>query len=125
MPDLANSMQPLYKDNKGVLRFKSNAIVRELFDFASSKGFDMNAIAAHIHSDDDRRQFAQLIGYSLNGYSELSYVLQEDYEVVATAYDEGITNDKDAKIAYLEHRLFKLKSQLKMPLADLFGILIE
>lgn len=71
---LEHPNQPLGLDDKGVLRFKSNAIVKELLDFASSKGFDMNTIAAHVHSNEDRRQFAQLLGYSLNGYSELSYV---------------------------------------------------
>lgn len=122
---LEHPNQPLGLDKHGVLRFKSNAIVKEVLDFASSKGFDMNTIAAHVHSDDDRRQFAQLIGYSLNGYSELSYVSQQDYEVVATAYDEGIPNDKDAKIAYLEHRLFRLKTQLKEPFSELFGVDID
>ena len=122
---LEHPNQPLGLDDHGVLRFKSNAIVKELLDFASSKGFDMNTIAAHVHSDEDRRQFAQLIGYSLNGYSELSYVSQKDYEVVATAYDEGIKDDRDAKITYLEHKLFKLKVQLKASLEDLFDINID
>ncbi len=31
-------------------------------------------------SDEDREQFAQLIGYSLNGFGELSYVSEETYE---------------------------------------------
>jgi len=34
----------------------------------------MSKIAVMDFTADDRRQFAQLIGYSLRGYSELSYV---------------------------------------------------
>lgn len=122
---LEHPIQPLGIDEHGVLRFKSNAIVKELLDFASSIGFDMNTIAAHVHSDEDRRQFAQLIGYSLSGYSELSYVTNGNYELARLKYDECIKEDRDAKIAYLEHKLFKLKAQLKTPLEDLFDISLD
>lgn len=67
-------MQPLVTDDNGVLRFKKNKIVRDLLDFASSRGFDLNAIAMGGYSKADQEQFAQLIGYSLSGFSELSYV---------------------------------------------------
>jgi hypothetical protein len=39
----------------------------------------MNRLALVPFSDEDRAQFAQLIGYSLNRYSELSYVSDELY----------------------------------------------
>ena len=71
--------QPTVLDANGVIRFKQNKIVRALLDKASAaKVMDLNAIACMGFSDEDRQQFAQLIGYSLSGYSELSYVAEED-----------------------------------------------
>lgn len=69
-------IQPLV-DEHGITRFKRNEIVRYLLD----KGpFDMNALAALPFSDEDREQFAQLVGYSLSGFAELSYVSDATYE---------------------------------------------
>jgi hypothetical protein len=66
-------MQPLVKVDK-VIRFKANKIVRALLDFASARGMSLNEIAGMEFSQDDRCQLAQLIGYSISGYHELSYV---------------------------------------------------
>lgn len=74
--------QPLEKDEHGVLRFKSNKIVRYLLD---NGGIDMNHLAVKNFSEDDRQQFAQLIGYSLSGYGDLSYVSDEAYAASAAA----------------------------------------
>lgn len=63
-------MQPLVRDPKGVIRFRENAIVRYLLDAGP---FDMNALALMPFSDEDREQFAQLIGYSVDGFADLSY----------------------------------------------------
>lgn len=60
-----------------VVRFRANAIVRYLLD---SGPFDMNHLATLPFSDADREQFAQLIGYSLGGFSELDYVSDEAYD---------------------------------------------
>lgn len=68
--------QPLYVDPDGVTRFRANPIVRLLLDDGK---YDMNRLALVPFSDEDRAQFAQLIGYSLNRYSELSYVSDELY----------------------------------------------
>ena len=61
----------------GVKRFKSNAIVRWLLDDGP---FDMNRIAMRGFDVEDQRQFAQLIGYSVSGYQDLSYstVIDDD-----------------------------------------------
>lgn len=67
-------MQPLRFDRQRVLRFRCNAIVSHLLDFASSRGCGLNELAVIPFSMEDRRQLAQLIGYSLSGYSELPYV---------------------------------------------------
>lgn len=59
----------------GAVRFQGNAIVRWLLHEASAHGFDLNAIARlHGISGRDRELFAQLIGYSVSGYCDLSYV---------------------------------------------------
>ena len=65
--------QPIELDRHGVARFKKNSIVEYLLD----KGpFDMNDLALlppRVASDEAHRQFAQLIGYSVSGYGDLSY----------------------------------------------------
>ncbi len=67
-------MQPLIKDDHGVVRFQKNKIVDDLLEFAQSRGFGLNEIAVRGYSQADQEQFAQLIGYSVSGYHELSYV---------------------------------------------------
>jgi len=62
--------QPLVWDGP-VIRFKANKIVEYLLE---KGGIDMNDISKNDFSKADRRQFAQLIGYSVSGYGGLSYV---------------------------------------------------
>lgn len=38
----------------------------------------MNLLAAMEFTDEDRQQFAQLIGYSVSGYGELPYAADKD-----------------------------------------------
>lgn len=71
-------MQPLVWVD-GVIRFKENKIVRTLLEGGP---FDMNKLAVMGFSADDRTQFAQLIGYSVSGIGDLSYV---DPELVSQA----------------------------------------
>jgi hypothetical protein len=73
-------MQPLYRDKRGVVRFRANAIVVYLLDHG---GIDLNELAMLDFTDSDREQFAQLIGYSLDGFSKLSYVSDQTYETAA------------------------------------------
>jgi len=72
-------VQPLVKV-EGTIRFKKNAIVQYLLD---SGTIDMNKLAVLPFSVEDRVQFAQLIGYSLAGFGELSYVSDKDYKKAA------------------------------------------
>jgi hypothetical protein len=66
-------LQPIEWDGHGVIRFRENRIVRKLLDEGP---FDMNDIARFEGiTDDERSQFAQLIGYSVSGYGDLSYAL--------------------------------------------------
>lgn len=68
---MKHPMQPVYLDEKGTIRFQPNKIVEYFLDHG---GIDMNALAMREFSQDDRIQFAQLIGYSVGGFHELSYV---------------------------------------------------
>ncbi len=72
--------QPLEKDSEGIQRFKQNKIVRYLLDAGP---FDMNDLALMPFDDEDRQQFAQLIGYSVCGYSDLDYVSDERFESIS------------------------------------------
>jgi len=87
----AHPMQPLELDDHGILRFKQNAIVRFLLDAGV---FDMNMLALMPFSDEDRVQFAQLIGYSHGGFCDLSYVSDETLELADKAYEELYANQK-------------------------------
>lgn len=73
-------MQPLVTVD-GVRRFRKNVLVAHLLDFAEKRGCDMNALALVDCPREDRAQFAQLIGYSVSGYSDLSYALFADKEI--------------------------------------------
>ncbi len=70
-------MQPIVKhegDGHRTIRFKPNELVRYLLD---NGGLDLNHLASVDFPNEDREQFVQLIGYSIMGYHELSYVSDE------------------------------------------------
>ncbi len=69
---MKHPMQPIEWDGHGVIRFKQNAIVRDLLDWASERGMDLTTIAAMRVSADDWTQFMQLIGYSVSGAGDVS-----------------------------------------------------
>lgn len=118
---MKNPIQPLANDAQGTLRFKKNAIVDYLLEWSKKRGMGLNELAAMDFTQDDREQFWQLIGYSLSGYSELSFVSDDTYKAAAAMADEGLS-EKDARIAALEHELFMVRSALREPIARLYGI---
>ena len=83
-PRMKHPIQMLKEDDHGVVRFVDNPIVRYLLD---NGPFDMNHLAVAFSAPEyreDAEQFAQLIGYSLSGFSELSYVSDEAFEMAHT-----------------------------------------
>ena len=116
-PPARHPIQPLYRDKDNRVLFKSNAIVQHLLDHG---GIDLNKLAVLDFTNEDRQQFAQLIGYSLSGYSDLSYVDADAYSV-AEAVALGKKEDA-ARIAYLEGELYALRKALQGPMARLFGV---
>ncbi len=73
MKPAPHPMQPIALDRAGVARFKQNKIVRDLLDFATARGFGLNEIAVRDYHVEDQEQLAQLIGYSVSGFGDLSY----------------------------------------------------
>lgn len=111
-------IQPIVKDDNGVLRFKSNAIVEYLLHHGTT---DLNDLARLDFPKEDRQQFSQLIGYSLSGYGELSYVDDETYMTAEAMAEQEIT-ETQARIEYLEKELADLRAALRGPMARLFGV---
>lgn len=89
-------MQPIILDSRGVTRFKKNTIVDNLYEHGVRTGYGFNEMYTENHDDEDRMQFAQLIGYSVSGYSTLSYVTDESVNA-AFAIAESITNTSEKK----------------------------
>lgn len=110
-------IQPLIKDDLGTTRFQKNAIVAFLLDHG---GHDMNDLAMREFPQEDREQFAQLIGYSLSGFAELSYVRNDTY---ATAARMAVgETEEQAKIAALESQLKTVRSLVRRMATKLFQI---
>lgn len=91
-------MQPMEFDRDGVLRFKKNAIIDWLFNTGR---LDLNLIAATEFSDEDQRQLAQLLGYSVSGYGDLSYVSRKhisDVDALAAEIPEPCKRRKPSRV---------------------------
>ncbi len=115
----SHPMQPLMMVGD-VLRFKKNNIVSDLLDVASKHGLSLNDIACREYSAEDRRQLAQLVGYSLSGYGDLqSYVDDENY-AVACALEHSKSTESEVRADYLRKELNALKKALRKPMARLF-----
>jgi hypothetical protein len=78
--------QPLVVDDEGAVRFQANEVVRQLLELARNAGVtdlsrlrDLPGIAVG-----DWEQFTQLIGYTLAGFGELSFVRKSTWKRVAT-----------------------------------------
>lgn len=110
-------IQPLYKDEHGVIRFKPNKIVQWLLDAGPH---DLNDIARMNFDNDDRIQFAQLIGYSLSGAGDLSYFDDETYNAARCMYYDN-KDEKDIRINYLQDKICDVKAICK----DLQKILFD
>jgi hypothetical protein len=71
-------MQPVVWDGHGVVRFQANPIVDFMLDALSERGISLNELArmsaAKGWTNNDWEQLSQLIGYSVSGFADLSYV---------------------------------------------------
>lgn len=83
-------MQPVVLGEDGVARFKINRIVRALLDTGK---LNMNDIAVLDFPLEDRIQFVQLIGYSVSGAGDLSY-MPADLIAEADCQAEGLIQNQ-------------------------------
>ena len=88
-------LQPLYKDEDGKLRFKVNAIVRYLYDASKD---DMNALYTMPFDDEDREQFAQLVGYTLCGAYELPYFSNDRADEAEEIYNGNPPKEEEPEV---------------------------
>lgn len=114
---MRHPIQPIGPDSDGTMRFLRNAIVWRLLNDGP---FDMNVIAEWDVPREDREQFAQLIGYSLAGFSELSYVRDETYNAAAAM--AGGADEAAARIAALEEILERVRAGLRVAAPAVFSI---
>ena len=83
-PRARHPMQPVVVDSSGVHRYKENKIVRWMLDQGTAANhFSLNTIAGGYRDEsgavkefprEDHEQLAQLIGYSVSGACDLSYM---------------------------------------------------
>ncbi len=84
-------MQPVHYDDNGTLHFVGNTLVRHLLD---NGGLTMNDLCLVKCTVSEREQFAQLIGYSVGGFSDLSYVRDETV-AQAEMSSKNLINEKE------------------------------
>ena len=114
---MKHPIQPIITDSQGTIRFQENKIVRYLLDYG---GIDLNQLARMYFSNNDREHFAQLIGYSLSGFAELSYVSDETLNAADHMATTGIS-EVEARANTLREMLDNLKNDLRKPIAALYG----
>src|SRR4051812_42191960 len=76
-------MQPVVWDGAGVTRFMANPIVRFMVDWGRDHGMSLNDLtmmsARMGWTRADWSHFSQLHGYSVSGWSSLSYANDEEW----------------------------------------------
>jgi hypothetical protein len=125
-----NPMQPVLKDSSNVIRFKQNEIVRQLLELSKSHGFGLNEIGHGNFTLDDQMQFAQLIGYSVSGYGDLSYVDAVSCEladqlVKKLMNGQSINSEQEIRLKILEEENQKLKAAIRFAAVEAFRICPE
>jgi len=110
-------MHPIQKIVDG--RFVPNKIVEYLLD---NGGIDMNELAVQGFTQEDREQFAQLIGYSLSGYAGLSYVSDEAYNAASTLCNNPHYTEMQARNEVLRETVNECRRGIKIATEALFKI---
>lgn len=89
--------QRLVWTKDGVIRFRQNAIVAYLYEVAAKHGASLNDLALLPFSVADRTQLAQLTGYSVGGFCELSYVSPRAQRDAARRAERMVARRKETK----------------------------
>lgn len=111
-------IQPLELDERGVLRFRENAVVRYLLD---NGGLTMNDLARQNFTSEDREQFAQLLGYSHDGSGSLGYMSDETWHAALAMHEAG-KSEHEARADYLREQITEAKDAMRAGIATLFGM---
>lgn len=75
LKDLKHPRQPIGLSEHGTIRFKPNKIIDWLFETGRA---DLNKIVTMGFPVEDMVQFWQLLGYSVSGFGDLSFVPEEE-----------------------------------------------
>lgn len=85
LSEMRQPRQPIGLDEDNVVRFKPNAIVRLLLEESKSRGFGLNEIAGAVLTEkvpiEDAVQFWQLLGYSVSGFGDLSFIPKKEIDM--------------------------------------------
>jgi len=86
-------MQRIEFDDRGVIRFRANKIIKDLID---SGAIDLNKIALAEYDQADEMQFYQLTGYSVRGYGGLPFV-SKDVARLANRRADQLTQQQEER----------------------------
>jgi hypothetical protein len=115
---MKHPMQPIDRDESGTLRFKPNAIVRYLLLKAGS---ELDDPELEEFSQEDREQFAQLLGCSLAAFGAMSCASAESYVAASKSLERG-TNELEIRNQQLREELAALRAGLREPIARLYRL---
>jgi len=101
-------------------RFVENRIVSAVLAVSQ---LNLNDIACMDFTDQEQMQFAQLIGYSLGGFADLSYVDDETYSA-ACNLSKGV-NEVQSRNQALRSTIDEIRMGLKMASCAAFRIAEE
>lgn len=116
---MKHPIQPAAPDEYGIVRFKPNEIVNYLL---YNGPFDLNHLATKKFSLEDQEQFAQLIGYSVSGFADLSYVSPDTLDAVDVMLANPEVGTASARIEALEAQLLELREGMRDSVARLYGL---
>jgi hypothetical protein len=122
-----NPMQPIVIDSKNVVRFKGNEIVRAVYEISKVHGFGLHEIAMRNFTKDDRKQFAQLLGYSVSGYGDLPYVDKvsvecADQQVALLLSGAPVVSEQEMELQVLRDENRRLKAAIRKAAVEAFSI---
>ena len=100
-------------------RFVGNSIVMALLRTST---LNLNDISMIRFTDQERMQFAQLIGYSVRGFGELSYVDDETYNAVMIINNNDNATEPEARVIALRKQLDEAKKGIKIAAVALFNV---
>ena len=88
-------------DKHGTLRWRKNPLVDALYEHSKKHGVGLNELVdMQVGDARDWRELAKLIGYSLRGYCELSYVCDDDDEIT---HVEAVADAAMSAVSKEEH----------------------